>query len=1029
MFDGHVEVVTSYANGALDTIGADSLPNLTVNAHSFPDPLAQQGVEGFVDNGHLGETTAASSGAPAAAPAPATGARTSRGTRSTAQPQLAAIPGVVAPAASSGTGPTGSSTAGASAPGGAATGTDAPGTPAQSTSGGATAQAKANIPGAAVAAGLAVAAPHPSGTGTATPATRSRTSAPYRQHSAPATATPGTKSQQAFINQIAPGALAAQQRFGVPASVTIAQAIDESGWGTSQLAASDYNLFGIKGSGPAGSVTFPTQEFENGQWVTIDAQFRVYHNVSESISDHAELLATSGYYTRAMADRAVPDAFANDLTGVYATDPEYGANLIALMRLYNLYRFDSATVSQAQAAAPSHTPAAHSPAGHPSGSPGSEAQPSIPGILSALSPALAGTPTPNATHTPTTQPSATHPRGSSAFRAAGLNPGHPVGPCTGAGRHADAERHPDTDRAAVRVAAVRSADRRPAVGHPSIDSPAIRVRAVRGAGLDPRHPVGPRTAAGRHADAERHPATGRAAVRLEPSASRPSCSHQPPSPRRPSRRAPAGRDRAVRNPAVRNPAVGGSAAGVAAVGRSGVGTPAVGAQASGGQASVPGMMSALSPALAGTPTPSATQPPTDTASPAATPVTSGAVAAPGGAAMPANGAAATAGSAPQGSAAPHASSAAPHGNVAASVQGAAAVPGIGAPTSTSSATHSNSTAAHGNYAAASQGTAAVPGTGLSGPPSSPPQGNTGADESTAAYGNRAATAQAQPRFRATAPLPQRHRPQANTRYGGTAAYASSPPTVPGAGAVPGVGAAVSGFGVAGVGAAVRGAAGRRSTAAATAQPARRRAAGSQARGAARVPGAVAPAAIRYETPLPSTVATAFFAKAKGPLARAEQLHRDVAGRAGIRWQLLAACDWMQCHADHMHSPVNGERLGKVNPDGTVYQTKSQALAQCASDLIYLAGAVYGLDLTARHALPVRALADVFAAFRWGGLLKRNGVSAMEFPYSVAGLTEQHLKMHWPVIGEPDAPDKPGSKFRGPFGAVPVLLSLSYPALV
>jgi hypothetical protein len=228
---------------------------------------------------------------------------------------------------------------------------------------------------------------------------------------------------------------------------------------------------------------------------------------------------------------------------------------------------------------------------------------------------------------------------------------------------------------------------------------------------------------------------------------------------------------------------------------------------------------------------------------------------------------------------------------------------------------------------------------------------------------------------------------------------------------------------------VGGAAGRRSTAAAAAQPARRRAAGSQPRGAARVPGVAAPAAIRYETPLPSTVATAFFAKAKGPLARAEQLHRDVAGRAGIRWQLLAACDWMQCHADHMHSPVNGERLGKVNPDGTVYQTKSQALAQCASDLIYLAGAVYGLDLTARRALPVRALADVFAAFRWGGLLKRNGVSAMEFPYSVAGLTEQHLKMHWPVIGEPDAPDKPGSKFRGPFGAVPVLLSLSYPALV
>ena len=97
VFDGHVEVVTSYSNGVLDTIGADSLPNLTVNAHSFPDPLAQQGVEGFVDNGHLAEATAASGTAPAAAPAPVSGAGTSRGTRSSAQPQTAAIPGVVAP--------------------------------------------------------------------------------------------------------------------------------------------------------------------------------------------------------------------------------------------------------------------------------------------------------------------------------------------------------------------------------------------------------------------------------------------------------------------------------------------------------------------------------------------------------------------------------------------------------------------------------------------------------------------------------------------------------------------------------------------------------------------------------------------------------------------------------------------------------------------------------------------------------------------------------------------------------------------
>ena len=88
-------------------------------------------------------------------------------------------------------------------------------------------------------------------------------------------ATPGTRDQQAFISLVAPGAVAAQQRYGVPAAVTIAQAIEESAWGRSSLAAQYHNLFGIKGTGPAGSVSLPTSEYQGGHWVTVDAQFRV----------------------------------------------------------------------------------------------------------------------------------------------------------------------------------------------------------------------------------------------------------------------------------------------------------------------------------------------------------------------------------------------------------------------------------------------------------------------------------------------------------------------------------------------------------------------------------------------------------------------------------------------------------------------------------------------------------------------------------------------------------------------------------
>ena len=187
-------------------------------------------------------------------------------------------------------------------------------------------------------------------------------------------------------------------------------------------------------------------------------------------------------------------------------------------------------------------------------------------------------------------------------------------------------------------------------------------------------------------------------------------------------------------------------------------------------------------------------------------------------------------------------------------------------------------------------------------------------------------------------------------------------------------------------------------------------------------------ASRYVPQIPRAVTTAFITTAKAPLGRAEPLYDDVASRSGIRWELLAACDWMQCQAQPRYSPVYGEKLGTVNAGGTVYRTKSEALGQCASDLIELAMAVYWVDITARRPLSVRDLAKVFAAFRWGGLLKLHGISAMEFPYSVAGLTAQHVKMRWPDIKEPNAPDKPGTRFRMPFGAVPVVLGLGYPAI-
>ena len=619
LFDGHVEVVTRYTGAVLYTVGGDSLPGLTVNAHKFPAPLAGQGVLGFVDNGELVSTMGQSGGGGSQAAADA-----------------AQVPGVASQLA------------------GAAAGED---------------HGSAAIPGTAAIPGMLADTLGGSSAG--------QHAARYTRHNQPPAGVPGTAAQQAFVSLVAPGAIAAQQRYGIPAAVTVAQAIDESGWGQSELATADHNLFGIKGTGPAGRDLRPTQEYENGFWVTVTAPFRVYHNIAESIADHSQLLATGQAYQRAMAARHAPDAFAVALTGVYATDPNYGSNLIALMRLYNLYRYDSATPTTAQAVAP-------------------------------LEPQVAG------------------------------------------------------QQAVAPLAAV-----------PGVLAP--------GASAD-----------GASAKAD----SGRAASGVR------------------------------------------------------------------GVASVPGVSGAR-----------------------------GASAAPAGTGVP----------------------------------GGVSIPGVA-----------------GALAVGAAGTRAA-GNGRRGSGSRPSvrdaEGTTGRTPAT------------------------RHAPEAGQRPGPRIAPRGS-------------------------------------------------------RMSAR----------RYVSQIPPAVTAGFVAMAKDPLTRTQPLYQDVASRTGISWELLAACDWMQCQGRPGYSPVYGEKLGTANPDGMVFRTKSAALLQCAGDLVELADAVYVIDLTARWALSVRELASTFAAFRWGGLLQVHAISAMEFPYSVAGLTSQHLKMRWPRINDPRAPDKPGTRFRMPFGAVPVVLSLGYRAV-
>ncbi|MBI1758596.1 MAG: sporangiospore maturation cell wall hydrolase GsmA [Actinobacteria bacterium] len=150
-----------------------------------------------------------------------------------------------------------------------------------------------------------------------------------------------------FVADAAGPAQQGYREFQVPASVTIAQAILESGWGRSLLTVNDNNYFGIKcgssGAGPiaTGCHDYPTTECDSTGCFPMIASYRVYRSIADSFRDHGRLLATLTRYQAAFQYVHDPDQFIAEVHNAgYATDPAYSAKVVGLMKLYNLYRYD-----------------------------------------------------------------------------------------------------------------------------------------------------------------------------------------------------------------------------------------------------------------------------------------------------------------------------------------------------------------------------------------------------------------------------------------------------------------------------------------------------------------------------------------------------------------------------------------------------------------------------------------------------------------------------------------------------------------
>lgn len=159
------------------------------------------------------------------------------------------------------------------------------------------------------------------------------------------------QAKEPFLVLAVPLAQKSQRDTAVPASVTLAQAMWETGSGEHPIGDAN-NYFGIKaGASSDGSVNFgsvavgwvwaDTKEWNGTKYVERRERFRRYRSIEDSFLDHGLLLATTPRYASAMLAVDDPREFARRIAAAgYATSPTYARDLIAVMDKENLYQYD-----------------------------------------------------------------------------------------------------------------------------------------------------------------------------------------------------------------------------------------------------------------------------------------------------------------------------------------------------------------------------------------------------------------------------------------------------------------------------------------------------------------------------------------------------------------------------------------------------------------------------------------------------------------------------------------------------------------
>lgn len=142
----------------------------------------------------------------------------------------------------------------------------------------------------------------------------------------------------AFFEQYAAAAMEQQRRYGIPASVTLAQMAVESGYGESSLAKQDNNFFGIKASKAWQDAGKPWSYHHDDHY---NDKFCTFGSVLESMEYHSKVLMADRY--KACRQYASDDHLhwiEGIKKGGYATDPRYVATIESVIKKYGLDKYD-----------------------------------------------------------------------------------------------------------------------------------------------------------------------------------------------------------------------------------------------------------------------------------------------------------------------------------------------------------------------------------------------------------------------------------------------------------------------------------------------------------------------------------------------------------------------------------------------------------------------------------------------------------------------------------------------------------------